>query len=218
MRSAQQRTLHRNELLHFQDRWKMCCMLLPCSSLFPFPLGFTWTAHRPATTGPGHGPCVGGISSAWDGPASGRGRGQSEAVEKCPHPPHQYCSATWWKLTLAGIFHGVIGREDRMPRLDTQTLLPVQMMTHCSLHYSWLLQIGGGGEKSVESNWRSRVQLSTSRSCSGSDRNLNVSSCYVLALRRESRWCTGRNFNAHAKESMVIKTAAHNFMLVNCCL
>lgn len=48
-----------------------------------------------------------------------------------------------------------------------------------------------GGGKSVESNWRSRVQLSTSRSCSGSDRNLNVSSCYVLALRRESRWCTG---------------------------
>ena len=30
-----------------------------------------------------------------------------------------------------------------MPRLDTQTLLPVEMMTHSSLHYSWLLQMRG---------------------------------------------------------------------------
>lgn len=60
LRSAQQRTLHRNELLHFQDRWKMCCMLLPCYSLFPYPLGFTWTAHRPATAGAAAAPASAG--------------------------------------------------------------------------------------------------------------------------------------------------------------
>lgn len=54
-------------------------------------------------------------------------------------PPHQYCSLTWWKLTPANIFHHVIGREDQMPWLDMPTLLPVQMMTQSSLHYSWLL-------------------------------------------------------------------------------
>lgn len=33
LRSAQQRPLYDNELLHFQDRWKMCCTPLLSSSL-----------------------------------------------------------------------------------------------------------------------------------------------------------------------------------------
>lgn len=108
-----------------------CCSAPP----FPHPLSFTWVTHLPTTTGSATTPDRRDIE--W------KGWGQSEAVEKCPHPPHQYCSLTWWKLTLASIFHRVIGREDQMPWLDTQTLLPVQMMTHRSLHYSWHLQMRG---------------------------------------------------------------------------
>lgn len=122
-------------------------------------------------------PQHGVIWSARDKPTSGRDVGRREAVEKSPHPPHQYCSFTWWKLTLANIFHRVIGREDRMPWLDMPTLLPVQMMTHRLLHYSWLLQRRGRRwEKSVESNWRSRARWSTSRSRSGSDGSMSASS------------------------------------------
>lgn len=115
-----------------------CCSAPP----FPHPLSFTWKAHLPTTTGPAATPGQCDIKcSGWTD--KWKGLGQSEAVEKFPHPPHQYCSLTWWKLTLASIFHRVIGREDQMPWLDTQTLLPVQMMTHSSLHYSWLLRMRG---------------------------------------------------------------------------
>lgn len=150
-------------------------------------------------------PQHGVIWSARDKPTSGRDVGRREAVEKSPHPPHQYCSLTWWKLTLASIFHRVIGREDRMPWLDMPTLLPVQMMTHRLLHYSWLLQRRGRRwEKSVESNWRSRARWSTSRSRSGSDRSVSVSSRWVKqagenghlsAPKQEIQWWTKVQFD-----------------------
>lgn len=60
----------------------------------------------------------------------------AEAVEKPPHPLHQYCSLTWWKLTPANIFHHVIGRKDQVPWLDMPTLLSAQIMTQNLLHYS----------------------------------------------------------------------------------
>lgn len=86
-----------------------------------------------------------------------------EAVEKAPHPPHQYCSLTWWKLTPANIFHHVIGREAQMPWLDMPTLLPVQTMTQSILHYSCLFYRRWRSLKQLESRGCSRVQLSTSR-------------------------------------------------------
>lgn len=46
LRSAQQRPLYDNELLHFQDRWKMCCTPLLRSSL---PLSTPLPLDRPPT-------------------------------------------------------------------------------------------------------------------------------------------------------------------------
>lgn len=167
LRSAQQRTLYDNELLHFQDRWKMCCTPLLCSSLL---LSTPLHLDGPPTSphGPGRNPSMAWHEALRINRQAGGMRGGVRQWKKSPHPPHQYCSLTWWKLTLASIFHRVIGREDQMPWLDMPTLLPVQMMTHSPLHYSWHLQRRGRSwGKSVESSGCSRVRLSTSRSCSG---------------------------------------------------
>lgn len=88
-----------------------------------------------------------------------------EAVERMPHPLHQYCSFTWWKLTLPNIFHHVIGRKDQIPWLDTPTLLPVQMMTQGLLNFSWSLWRRRRSLKALENGMCSWVQLSTRRSC-----------------------------------------------------
>lgn len=114
------------------------CAARRCSAPpFPSPLQFTRLA-RPSTRRPGRCPCTARYQVIGTSRREEELLG-AEAVEKPPHPPHQYCSLTWWKLTPANIFHHVIGREDQMPWLDMPTLLPVQMMTQSSLHYSWLL-------------------------------------------------------------------------------
>lgn len=105
---------------------------------FPSPLHFVRHARTIYPSAPSL-PRHGVVSDDRDEPNERRSHSGVQAVEKPPQPPHQYCSLTWWKLTPANIFHHVIGREDQMPWLDMPTLLPVQMMTQSSLHYSWLL-------------------------------------------------------------------------------
>lgn len=209
-----------------------CCSAPP----FPYPLGFTWMANPAATTGPAATPGQRAIKcSGWTD--KWKGWGQSEAVEKRPHPPHQYCSLAWWKLTRAGIFHRVIGREDQMPWPDTLTLLPVQMMTHSSLHYSWLLQMRGrsqwkatdvqefdcqqvGRVQEVRGRWM-LAPATTDKVERGSPAEppKMVSSVMGQSTIRCDSCCTGHILtHTHGKHFMVIKTATHNFMLVNCCL
>lgn len=120
-----------------------------------------------------------------------------EAVERTPHPVHQYCSFTWWKLTLPNIFHRVIGRKDQIPWLDMPTLLPVQMMTQSLLNFSWSLWRRRRSLEALENRTCSRVLLSTRRSClfSGdkvrSERSLkNTSSSWCNRLIREA-WSSG---------------------------
>lgn len=116
-----------------------------------------------------------------------------------------------------------------MPWLNTQTLLPVQMMTHSSLHYSWLLQMRG------RSQWKAtdvqepgcqqmgHVQDVTEMSMLAPattdkvERGSPVSPQMVRSVMGE---CTHRTpLNTHCgTQFMVIKTAPHNFMVVNCCL
>lgn len=126
-RSAQRRALCDNELLHFHDRWKMCCT--PCSAplvsvsspLCPVcPTIYPSAPWLPRLS----------IVSNDDGRVNKR-RSSSELRQwkNMPHLLHQYCSLTWWKLTPANIFHHVIGRKDQMPSPDMPTLLPMQIMT-----------------------------------------------------------------------------------------
>lgn len=128
--------------------------------LLPSPL------HRTLPSSPDHLP-VGPAAALARRGIKWSGRREEElpgawAVEKPPHPLHQYCNLTWWKLTPANIFHHVIGREYQMPWPDMPTLLPIQMMTQGWLHYSWLVWRRRGSLKATESRGCSRVQLSTS--------------------------------------------------------